>query len=223
MKNKILAVMIAAAFLLAAGSTHAAKSAFDYTGKSYGLQLDFGMGFTGGVDKKLVKDPLGVDVGPKNKMTLRFGASGLIRIVEGLYARPFVQVAFYHAEVDLTKYTDNQGNPLDKLKGPMTHISFGVVPTYYFRFVGSPVHPFAGVGIKLHYNKLGDADIYWKDGTKEKFLKGDSKFGFGISPTIGAEFQIGKKIGIPLAFQYDLVFTDAADVLTIMTGCAVYF
>lgn len=219
MKKSILLTL--AAVILVSGSVF---GQMDYSRQKFGVGLDLGIGFTSGLDAKKELE-LNADVKSSTGAVLKFGAVGRVKIVQGLYLQPFFNFAFYGESLDLSGLVaqTNQGNvALKELEWSTTHISFGVIPTYYMRFRDVPIHPFGGLGIKLHSHSFGSPTLKYEGGETE--IESDSKFGFGISPIVGAEYVMSGNIAIPLYLQFDLIFSDnVSNVFVIGTGFIKYF
>lgn len=220
MKKLLLIVAILAVLMPAC-----AFGQFDYDGDNMGIQFDFGLGFTKGIDIEEANVIQGID--QSSGATLRFGATGKWRAVKGLYIQPTIQVGFYNQEIDLEGYVTQANQPLDNMNWSVTHFSFGVIPAWYFRFENSPIQPYAGMGLKLHFVSAGDPEFVLQGGNEvQTNLEGESWTGFGITPTLGAEFLLGedKNMSIPLTFDFDLIFTgEITNVITIRTGFCFYF
>ena len=224
MRQRIL-LLIIVAFLFAAST---ASGQFNYEGKNYGIQVDLGLGFTKGIDaEEIFKEVLG-KIDMSGGATMRFGVSGKFRVIQGLYLQPMFQASFFNGSIDLNgkQAQDNQGNVynLKEYKWSNTHINFGVIPTYYFRFENSPIHPFGGLALKLHYYSMGDPDLEYEGGKEKIKDGGDSKFGFGMGFMGGAEFMVNDQVAIPLILQYDLIFPEyVCGVFLVTTGVTFYF
>ncbi|MFH1688528.1 MAG: hypothetical protein ABIE70_13540 [bacterium] len=213
-----------AALLLLSGAA-SSQSAFDNTGRGFGIAFDLGFGITKGLDvKKELETTL--DIKQSSGLVLAFGASGRMKLVQGLYAKPFFHVSFYGESVDLKgiQVQNNQGQvfTLKEITWNTTHLSFGVVPSWYFRLANSSLHPFAGLGIKLHSHSFGKPKLKYEGGEEE--LKADSKFGFGISPTVGAEYNFSSSSALSFSLAFDLIFSsNVSNVFSITTGYVQYF
>jgi hypothetical protein len=220
MIRKAVLIALTGVFLIS-GS---AFGQMDYSKQKFGVGLDLGIGFTSGLD---AAEELGLnaDVESSTGAVLKFGVISRIKIVQGFYVKPFFNFAFYGESLDMSGFSVQtpQGNvPLQEIEWNTTHISFGVIPTYYLRFRDAPIHPFGGLGIKLHSHSFGSPKLIYQGGETE--LESDSKFGFGISPTIGAEYVMPGNMAIPLYLAFDLIFSDnVSNVFTIGTGFIKYF
>jgi len=211
--------------ILAISLPACALAQFDYEGKNMGIQLDLGFGFTKGIDVEEAGLIQGIE--QSSGTSLRFGATGKWRVVQGLYIQPLFQVGFYSQEVDLSGYSTQQGQAIDNMNWSVTHFTFGVLPAWYLRLENSPIHPYGGLGLKLHIVSAGDPEIELKSGgTLQQNLEGESYTAFGMTPSLGAEFVFGpdKNMSIPLSFDFDLIFAgEVSSMITIRTGFCFYF
>ncbi len=199
---------------------------FDYSGKRFGVQVDFGLGFTGGLSFEDEMELQNVEIDEGSAATLRFGVTGKFRVTQGFYIQPVFHMSFYGDDADWNDFQGqlNDGTviTLQSAEWNTTQISFGVMPMWYFRLANSPIHPYAGLALKFHNHSFGDAKIVTDRGDLE--LETESKFGFGIGPTVGGEFLINERIAIPLMIQYDLVFSsNIGGMFYIGTGLTTYF
>ena len=189
-----------------------------------GLQVDLGLGFTGGID---AEEALGLgDIDESAGATLRFGATYKMPISgENFYLNPTFQIGFFNEEIDFGGAVYNIGGTnynLNKMEWSTTQINFGVNPTYYFMPATAKLRPYGGLGVKLNINSFGDVDVTAQQGSGT--IEVDGKTSLALGPMVGVDYMLDNGMAIPFVLQYDLLFAeDMGGVFLVSTGAIFYF
>ncbi len=210
-----------------------------------GMQLNAGLGITGGrnIEKDLMEDNVNPDLFDSSTgVSLRFGLTARIRIVENLYIEPELLLSFYGQKAQgnnvMVQLTDGTVAFTDyKANWSNSDIAFGAGPVYYVRIKNFPVHPFLGMGVRLRFFSSGDVKgtIQFKDPqltplNQTTTIKASEAWSNSSITTMalafktGFEFVLPGNMAIPLTFSYELNFSSFVNnVFRIQTGFAFYF